>query len=400
MKKTGKLLLSFMLMLSFILSGMGIVTSVEAADEPYTVTYPYSFEGDITVTLNENEEFEYAKVYRTTYNQDEETGKLTLKNENEFVDSYEEGDFPEVSAENNVERAVLTYNIANYDDITGYVKIEFKKKGDPKVYIVEWNRPEPSVFKPSILETTATAVEKPGYYNITLKCDTGNKNEKCDIVCVYVYDENNNKIDEVSTSEFEYFDFDEDGNELVTYSCLLGGHKYKFIVENSYGVLSDAFEVTDIENVDVPDELKEAKDVPDTSTKSSISLKVSKKNNGSKANLTATTNKKCTIFVDGVYEGKTKSNKLKFEILENGTYTIRAVDSKGAFTEKKVKITGLKNDRSKAPKITSREDWNDASENNSKLPQTGTIAVGTVILLAVILAVVGLIVYKKKGVKA
>lgn len=400
MKKTGKLLLSFMLMLSFILSGMSVITSVEAADEPYTVTYPYSFEGDITVTLNENEEFEYAKVYRTTYTQDEETGKLTLKNENELVDSYEEGDFPEVSAENNVERAVLTHNIANYDDITGYVKIEFKKKGDPKVYIVEWNRPEPSVFKPSILETTATAVEKPGYYNITLKCDTGNKNEKCDIVCVYVYDENNNLIDEANVSNLEDYDFDEEGNEKVIYSCLLGGHKYKFIVKNSYGVLSDAFDVTNIENVEIPDGLKETKGVPDVSTKSGITLKVSKKNNGSKANLTATTNRKCTIFVDGVYEGKTKKNKLNFEIFENGTYTIRAVGSKGEFTEKKVKITGLKKDRSKAPKITSREDWSDASENNSKLPQTGTMAVGTVILLAVILAVVGLIVYKKKGVKA
>ena len=399
MKKTGKLLLSFLLMLSFIFSGLSTFISVEAADEPYTVIYPDAFEGDFRVILNEGEKFEWLKVYVTTYTQNEDTGELTLKEEKKLYETYDGSELIPSPEDN---RVSMTFTVENYDYIFGNVEFKFKKENDDKIYSTEWTRPDPSKFKPSVLSVSTAPVEKSGYYDVILTCDTGLKseNEKCEIIAVHVYDENNNKIDEVRLDEFKDYDFLEDGSESVTYSCLLGGYGYKFIVENTFGVLSDAFNADQLKNLEVPDELKEKDEKPAVPTESGITLKVSKKNSGSTAKLTATTNKKCTIVVDGVYEGKTKNNKLNFKLLENGTYTIRAVDSKGTFTEKKVKITGLKRDKSKAPNVTSREEWNDSSENNSKLPQTGTVAVGTVILLAVICAVVGLIVYKKKGVKA
>lgn len=403
MKKTGNLLLSFLLMLSCILSGVSFGNSVKAADEPYSVTYPSLFEGSITIKLSDKKDnFDWVKVYTTTYNENIDTGDLTLNKENELVESIDsfddvqEGLVDENGTPIEVENAAYEYSVRNWDYITTYVRIDFKLKNNSKTYTVEWNRPDESTVKPTITKAEAKATEQDGYYNIDLTCNVGTTADRCEIVFLYVYDENNNLIDKISCDDFYDTDI-ENGVQNITYSSLLGGNKYKFIVENTYGVQSDAFTAEQMKDAKIPDEFKDADTSnKNTDTKKSVTLKVTKKVVGDVAPVTAKTNKKCTIYVDGVYKGKTKNNKLSFNLNENGTYTIRAVDSKGAFTEKKIKITGLKYDKSKAPKVTSREAWNNSSENNSKLPQTGTIALSAVLAMALVLGVAGIIVYKKR----
>lgn len=410
MKKTGKLLLSFMLMLSFILSGMSVITSVEAADEPYTVTYPDSIYGNIILALNDGNNFEWLKVYATEYESEYSdstgTSESVCKGEGVLIsdlkaEDFEKLDGDDVDKSENNNKYLYTVNT---DNNTSYVKFEFKLIGDSKTYVWEWKRPNLSDYKPVILDSSITNTSSKGYYDIVLTCDSGDFGNYAEVTDLFIYDTDGNLLDTVNLDNEGSLDdvnyvVDDNGHYIITYSSILGGKEYKLVIKNSYGVLSDVVVFDKAKDSEVPDELNNV-DTTTASPESIYTLKVSSKNSGDKANISVSTNRKSKIYIDGVYVGTTKNNKLTTQVSENGKYRITAVDKNSNFKEKSIKIKGLKLSKSKAPKVTSREEWNNESENNSRLPQTGTIAISTIVLLAVICTVVGLIIYKKKGVHA
>lgn len=410
MKKTGKLLLSFMLMLSFILSGMSIITSVEAADEPYTVTYPDSIYGNIILKLSSGNHFEWLKVYATEYESEYSdstgTSESVCKGEGVLISDLKAEDFDKLDGDdvdNSDDNDMYLYTV-NTDNSTSYVKFEFKLIGDSKTYVWEWKRPNLSDYKPVILDSSITNTSSKGYYDIVLTCDSGDFGNYAEVTDLFIYDTDGNLLDTVnldnegSLDDVNYI-IDDNGHYIITYSSILGGKEYKLVIKNSYGVLSDVVVFDKAKDSEVPDELNNV-DTTTASPESIYTLKVSSKNSGNKANISVSTNRKSKIYIDGVCVGTTKNNKLTTQVSENGKYRITAVDKNSNFKEKSIKIKGLKLSKSKAPKVTSREEWNNESENNSRLPQTGTIAISTIVLLAVICTVVGLIIYKKKGVHA
>ena len=408
MKKTGKLLLSFLLMLSFIFSGLSTFISVEAADEPYTVTYPDSIYGNIVLKTKTGKHFEWLKVYATEYESDYDdstgTNESVCKGEGVLISDLNSEDFKKIDGDdvdNSDDTDMYLYTV-NTDNDTSYVKFEFKLIDDSKTYVWEWKKPNLSDYKPVILDSSISNTTDKGYYDITLTCDSGDSKNFAEVTDLYIYDMGGNLLDAVNLDDEKSFDSvnytsDDKGNYIITYSSILGGKEYKLVIKNSYGVLSDVVVFDKAKDSEVPDELKNT----DTATerpKSNYTLKVSSKNHGDKANISVSTNRKSKIYIDGVYVGTTKNNKLVTQVNENGKYKVTAIDKNNNFKEKSIKIKGLKLSKSKAPKVTSREEWSDSSENKSRLPQTGTMAIGTIILLAVIGITVGVVIYKKKGV--
>ncbi len=409
MKKTCKLVLSLMLILSFVMSCVGTLTFVKADGEPYTVEAPSGLYGDFRLVLNKGQKFEWLKVYNTsyesTYDVEKEELVRTCNGEKALISEIQGNELNTVDADTEANTSYI-YSIQKDYDIE-YVKFEFKLENDPQTYTWEWNRPSLGNFKPVIHETTVSNNETDkGYYDITLSCSGGDDENGVTITYILVSDSDGNVIDMQKLTDGEDNDiagmnFDEETQRYnIIYRGLLGGKSYKFTVKNEYGVLSDSKD-TSLVDKEVPDSIKNSDDSSDVvNKKNDLSLKVSTKNKGDYSEVTVSTNRKCTIYVDGVKAGVTKKNKLVTNIYESGEYTIRAVDKNSKFKEKKITIKGLKYAKSKAPKVISREDWKKVAENGSKLPQTGTTPVITIVVAGLIVVALGILVYKKKGVRA
>ena len=409
MKKTCKLVLSLMLILSFVMSCVGTLTFVKADGEPYTVEAPSGLYGDFRLVLNKGQKFEWLKVYNTrytsTFDVDKQEIVRTCDGEKALYEEISGDDLNTIDADTEADTCYI-YSIKRDDDVE-YLKFEFKLENDSQTYTWEWNRPSLGNFKPVINETSVANNEiDKGYYDITLSCSGGDDENGCSVTHLLISDEEGNTIDMVKLSDGDETDsvsmlFDEETQRYnIVYKGLLGGKTYKFTIRNEYGVLSDAKDVS-LADKEVPDDIKNSETTKDVvNKKNDLSLKVSAKNKGDYSEVTVSTNRKCTIYVDGVKAGVTKKNKLVTNIYESGEYTIRAVDKNSKFKEKKITIKGLKYTKSKAPKVISREDWDKVFENGSKLPQTGTTSVITIVVAGLIVVALGIVVYKKKGVRA